>query len=355
MGSETELKFRVFEKDPGEIIDAILKDSEVISKETHKLTNEYYDTEDLQLMRSRSGFRVRSTDGIYEETVKTSGRAGGGLATRKEFNVPLSEGKPDLKLFPPEALPFAPEKNSEVSESLKKLFSSDVERTSWLVKSAYGTSEISLDLGAVRSGNLTDEIREVEVELKDGAEKAIFKTAEKLINSGKLTLRTESRSKAQRGYILAGLSTAPEYQDLDAGKFQSSLYETDILRNAYIRYVAVESLLDHDPQGSLKIYRAMWEALELIESAAGRLMLGERLGVLKFIPSLSWVGRHRILEETLAATGNDLCCVRMGEILEEGKNLVHSMRKDPKYLIWQLSMMRWMENPMAFAPGRQPR
>lgn len=54
MGSETELKFRVFEKDPGEIIDAILKDSEIISKETHKLTNEYYDTEDLQLMRSRS-------------------------------------------------------------------------------------------------------------------------------------------------------------------------------------------------------------------------------------------------------------------------------------------------------------
>ena len=52
MGSETELKFRVFEKDPGEIIDAILKDSEIISKETHKLTNEYYDTEDLQLMRS---------------------------------------------------------------------------------------------------------------------------------------------------------------------------------------------------------------------------------------------------------------------------------------------------------------
>ena len=206
--------------------------------------------------------------------------------------------------------------------------------------------------GAVRSGNLTDEIREVEVELKDGAEKAIFETAEKLINSGKLTLRTESRSKAQRGYILAGLSTAPEYQDLDAGKFQSSLYETDILRNAYTRYVAVESLLDHDPQGSLRIYRAMWEALELIESAAGRLMLGEKLGVLPFIPSLSWVGRHRILEETLAATGNDLCRVRMGEILEEGKNLVHSMRKDPKYLLWQLSMMRWMENPMAFVPGR---
>ena len=77
--------------------------------------------------------------------------------------------------------------------------------------------------------------------------------------------------------------------------------------------------------------------------------------MLKFIPSLSWVGRHRILEETLAATGNDLCRVRMEELLEEGKNLVHSMRKDPKYLLWQLNMMRWMENPMAFAPGRQPR
>lgn len=78
MGSETELKFRVFEKDPGEIIDAILKDSEIISKETHKLTNEYYDTEDLQLMRSHSGFRVRSTDGVYEETVKTSASSGEG-------------------------------------------------------------------------------------------------------------------------------------------------------------------------------------------------------------------------------------------------------------------------------------
>ena len=96
----------------------------------------------------------------------------------------------------------------------------------------------------------------------------------------------------------------------------------------------------------------MWEAMELIESAAGRLMLGDKLGTLPFIQSLSWAGRHRVLEETLAATGNDLCRVRMEEILEEGKNLVHSMRKDPKYLLWQLSMMRWMENPMAFAPGR---
>ena len=162
MGSETELKFRVFEKDPGEIIDAILKDSEIISKETHKLTNEYYDTEDLQLMRSRSGFRVRSTDGVYEETVKTSGRSGGGLATRKEFNIPLKDPRPDLSLFPPEAFPFETENLEEVSKGLKKLFSSDVERTSWLVKSTYGTSEISLDLGAVRSGNLTDEIREVD-------------------------------------------------------------------------------------------------------------------------------------------------------------------------------------------------
>lgn len=352
MGSETELKFRVFEKDPGEIIDAILKDSEVISKETHKLTNEYYDTEDLQLMRSRSGFRVRSTDGVYEETVKTSARSGGGLATRKEFNIPLKDPRPDLSLFPPEAFPFETENLEEVSKGLKKLFSSDVERTSWLVKSASGTSEISLDLGAVKSGSLTDEIREVEIELKDGAEKAIFETAEKIINSGKITLRAESRSKAQRGYILAGLSTAPEYQDLDAGKFQSSLYETDILRNAWGWYLSVEALLDHDPQGSLKIYRAMWEALELIEGAAGRLMLGDKLGTLPFIESLSWVGRHRVLEETYAATGNDLCRVRMEEILEEGKSSVHAMRKDPKYLLWQLSMMRWMENPMAFAPGR---
>ena len=352
MGSETELKFRVFEKDPGEIIDAILKDSEVISKETHKLTNEYYDTEDLQLMRSRSGFRVRSTDGIYEETVKTSGRAGGGLATRKEFNIPLKDGNPDLRLFPPEAFPFEPGRLEEVSKGLKKLFSSNVERTSWLVKSASGTSEISLDLGAVVSGSLTDEIREVEIELKDGAEKAIFETAEKIITSRKITLRTESRSKAQRGYILAGLSPAPEYKVIDAGKFQSCLYETDILRNAWGRYVEVESLLDHDPQGSIKIYRAMWEALELIDGAAGRLMLREQLGAGPFIQSLSWWGRHRTLEETYAATGNDLCRVRMEEILEEGKNQVHAMRKDPKYLLWQLRMMRWMENPMAFAPGR---
>lgn len=352
MGSETELKFRVFEKDPGEIIDAIFKDSEVISKETHKLTNEYYDTEDLQLMRSRSGFRVRSTDGVYEETVKTSARSGGGLATRKEFNIPLKDPRPDLSLFPPEAFPFETENLEEVSKSLKKLFSSDVERTSWLVKSASGTSEISLDLGTVKSGNLTDEIREVEIELKDGAEKAIFEIAEKIISSGKITLRAESRSKAQRGYILAGLSPEPEYKDLDAGKFQSSLYETDILRNAWNRYLSVEALLDHDPQGSLKIYRAMWEALELIEGASGRLMLGEKLGTLHFIESLSWVGRHRVLEETYAATGNDLCRVRMEEILEEGKSRVHAMRKDPKYLLWQLRMMRWMENPMAFAPGR---
>ena len=62
MGSETELKFRVFEKDPGEIIDAILKDSEIISKETHKLCSKSTTTRRPSTNAFALQFRVRSTD-----------------------------------------------------------------------------------------------------------------------------------------------------------------------------------------------------------------------------------------------------------------------------------------------------
>ncbi|MDC9604734.1 inorganic triphosphatase [Xenorhabdus griffiniae] len=172
------------------------------------LTNIYFETPDNQLRRWDMGLRIRGFDGHYEMTIKTAGKVIGGLHQRPEFNIPLSQPKLDLTLFP---APIWPENTdlAHLQAQLTKLFSTDFNREKWLV--TYGESEIEvvLDQGIIFSGNKdsgdqTSPICEFELELKNGNIIDILSLANRL--AAQNGLRLANQSKAARGYALVGLS-----------------------------------------------------------------------------------------------------------------------------------------------------
>ena len=97
---EIELKL-VVEADALAIIESEIlpKLSATITRSNKDVFNDYYDTPEQILGSRKIGFRVRSVDGMYEQTVKTQGQVQGGLHQRPEYNVSLSSPKPDLHKF----------------------------------------------------------------------------------------------------------------------------------------------------------------------------------------------------------------------------------------------------------------
>ncbi|HBF47976.1 MAG TPA: adenylate cyclase, partial [Shewanella frigidimarina] len=71
-----------------------------------KLTNGYFDTDDLQLRRWDMGLRVRGFDNQLEQTIKTAGRVVGGIHSRPEYNVNIDQKTPILSRFPKEIWPI---------------------------------------------------------------------------------------------------------------------------------------------------------------------------------------------------------------------------------------------------------
>ena len=83
---ETEVKLLVGKKELKELLELPLVAKRVRkgSHETLKLVNAYYDTKDLLLRQAGIAYRIRQTGNAFEQTVKMSKKAAGGLTSRGE-------------------------------------------------------------------------------------------------------------------------------------------------------------------------------------------------------------------------------------------------------------------------------
>ncbi|WDE13002.1 CYTH domain-containing protein [Thalassomonas haliotis] len=170
-----------------------------------KLKNNYFDTPGLDLARNDIGLRIRSSEGLCEQTVKTAGRVLSGLHQRPEYNVALvnNEKLPVLSLFPSDiwyALDIA-----QIQQELTAVFSTDFYRTSWEIMCKEGiVLELVLDAGTIESRGKQEIIAEFELELLSGesalAMAQLFDLANLLV--GHFKLRPGVNSKAARGYAL---------------------------------------------------------------------------------------------------------------------------------------------------------
>ncbi|WP_051785820.1 CYTH domain-containing protein [Endozoicomonas numazuensis] len=200
MSNETELKLSL----PQEQVQALKtlpfwKKFANSAPEFFHLGNTYFDTASLKLNQARVALRIREKNGLYFQTLKTKGVSVNGLTRRGEWEWAIERPELDIKGLQkvwPASLGSLP------SEILIPMFSTDFDRTCWLVEWSEPRArvEVALDYGYVRSGDASSVICELELELLDGDERALQSIAAQLTTE--IDLKPADKSKAERGFEL---------------------------------------------------------------------------------------------------------------------------------------------------------
>jgi len=172
-----------------------------------RLISTYYDTPDLALKRRGLTLRVREQGGRFIQTVKTGDLApGADLLRRGEWEDELAENRPD-----PHASESGGHLPDGVGDNLQPLFATDITRTTVAIEPLPDTRiEAATDEGEIRtaSGDGTEPISEIELELRCGDPAVLYDVAMRLLEVA--PIRIEARSKSERGYRLGeGTASAP--------------------------------------------------------------------------------------------------------------------------------------------------
>jgi len=208
MTTETELKLELSPREARRALSHPAIESMATAKAgPERLISVYYDTPKFDLWSNQISIRLRQTSAGWEQTAKWGGQALGGLHTRQEVECGVPEQKLDFDALA--GLPGLEALASvQLQRKVKPLFVTEFERTTRMLALANGTCvEVSLDRGQIVCGTARLPICELELELKAGTALALFDIAASLITD--LGVRPACRSKAERGYLLAGFSSEP--------------------------------------------------------------------------------------------------------------------------------------------------
>lgn len=185
----------------------------------------YFDTPDRRLAQARSALRVRREGDDWVQTLKA---AGSHTMLRVEDNRPRPAPEPgqalapDLNLHAGEAarsalvraLGWQPEGDARGERTgLVELYRTDMRRTRALCTVSAGTPhegvvELALDEGAILAGPLSEEVRELEIELVSGHPQAVIDAGRDWVQRFGLWLDTQT--KAHRGDRLARRASQPD-------------------------------------------------------------------------------------------------------------------------------------------------
>ena len=202
---EVELKVLISRQDLRKLLNANFMKEAIVenSKAKHNLISSYYDTEDLYFKKNGIAYRVRDKgDGTFEATVKTGKKNQGGVTERIEINIPLEKDEAVLEGFGPLGLGY--ELTELAPDGVTRLFTVDVERTTYDLEFEGSTFELAIDKGKITS-ELTknkDKIDEIEIEIKEGSVKKLLKLAALIAKT--VPVFIEPRSKFARGLVLIG-------------------------------------------------------------------------------------------------------------------------------------------------------
>ncbi|UCE31979.1 MAG: CHAD domain-containing protein [Burkholderiales bacterium] len=169
----------------------------------------YFDTNEGHLAERRMALRLRRATGRWEQTFK---RQRPGLVreewTHRIAAVPGAPGSAtavpalDPLGFPPREHPSGKWLQDRLAD-LAAVFETRVQRRSWRIEPEPGALvEVVLDRGKLVAGAREETLCEVEIELLEGPERAVWQAALALLDW--VPCRVQPRSKGERGYRLAG-------------------------------------------------------------------------------------------------------------------------------------------------------
>lgn len=198
MGTEVELKLALAPQDVGRFRRHAIFHG--IQPSRRRLLSLYFDTPDFALSKRGIALRLRRVGYHWVQTLKAEAEAPGVLSHRPEWEVRVTGNHPDPAVLPKEAMHLL---EGVDLAALAVCFSTEFTRVHWHIEQAGTVVEVALDVGVVRAGKREAPISEVEFELKQGDPDAIYALARGMAES--LPLIIEPRSKARRGYVLAGV------------------------------------------------------------------------------------------------------------------------------------------------------
>ncbi|AJP48649.1 hypothetical protein PG1C_09815 [Rugosibacter aromaticivorans] len=197
MAEEVELKLALAEKEQRRFLrHPLLK--QAVHRQTETLDNIYYDTPDLALRRHGIALRLRRQGRRWLQTVKLTGTATAGLASRPEWETPYA-GRLDFSAISAAKVRTWLQRPHLLAQ-LTPIFETRFQRQTWRFEAAPGAVLLTLDRGWITAGDQRTAISEVELELANAPLNALFDLALPLTES--LVLTPAVRSKAERGYQL---------------------------------------------------------------------------------------------------------------------------------------------------------
>ena len=203
MQKETEIKLRVSRETLIALREhPLLKKRNKSGWERRELFNQYFDTPERDLAGAKVALRLRRDGDEFIQTLKTRGQSIAGLSERNEYDWKLAKAKLDLKKLDDECWPA---QLAELDKkTIKPIFTTDFVRERAEIAWGRGKSKVvieaALDLGKVIVGKQSEEICELELELREGDPSALLELAAEL--AATLPLMPCDISKAERGYRL---------------------------------------------------------------------------------------------------------------------------------------------------------
>jgi triphosphatase len=163
------------------------------------LVSVYFDSPDRIIRDHGMTLRVRRIGDQRIQTIKSE-ISGSGSFERLEWGKPIDGDKPDLTDIPEGELGLM--LSEGLGETLKPVFQTRVERTSYRLNGGGNEVMLAFDEGKIVANGASSKISEVEIELKRGHPSALFKVARTIGQIVPASL--DVKSKSERGYELAG-------------------------------------------------------------------------------------------------------------------------------------------------------
>jgi triphosphatase len=172
--------------------------------ETQNQKSVYFDTDKLDLRKAGVSLRVRQVGELRIQTVKSD--SDGTVFDRNEFEQSIATDHPDLAGL--ENTPVAAILTARMRRALRPLFRTEIERSIFIHAENGSEIEIALDRGRVAAKRRSQPICELELELKHGEPRDLYRLARRIGRS--VPLRLSTISKQARGYALLEGRSAPE-------------------------------------------------------------------------------------------------------------------------------------------------
>ena len=184
---------------------AVLREHAVSRPREQEHVDRYFDTGAFDLWKHGFALRVRSAGERHVQTLKGGGSAVAGLHRRTELEAEIGSETPDQELFGKQlraALPDLADSLDGQQLAADPVFVNRTKRTTWMLALPDGSHvECALDVGELQHGERTTQVRELELEVKNGDPACLYELARRVHEA--TPVRIENISKAERGYALA--------------------------------------------------------------------------------------------------------------------------------------------------------